>query len=378
MSLKVVFPLIAQRHQTLHALPIALEMSARHADVRVEVACLTRSHLDMARSLARLYPESRAQFGLLPISAALRQRIETRGLRVMDRLLALFSSRRYFRDFEGIVVPEATSLQLRRMGVSEPRMIWTRHGAGDRAIGFARHLRKFDFVLVPGKKVEQRLLERGIIRPGFYHRGAYAKFDLVRRMHARGEKLFDNDRPTILYNPHFRGRYSSWPVMGERLLDFFAGQDRYNVIFAPHYRLFDSRRAEGEALKRKYAGLPHLIIDPGSQRSIDMTYTTGADLYLGDVSSQVAEFMTRPRPCLFLNAHGAAWQGNPDYRSWTLGPVTDNMSDPGGEISRAFGTHSRFLEMQHKYVLETFETFDERPTAPAAADAIVDFLQRAA
>lgn len=376
--MKVVFPLIAQRHQTLHALPIALEMSARHPEISVHVACLTASHLELARSLATLYPESRVQFDLLPISENLRHRIEAQGLRVLDRLLGLFFSRRYFRGFEAIIVPEATSLQLRNMGVRTPRMIWTGHGAGDRAIGFAQHLRKFDYLLVPGRKVEDRMLKKGIIRPGFYHRGTYAKFDLVRRMHARRQPLFSNNRPTVLYNPHFVQKFSSWKAMGRDLLDFFARQDQYNVIFAPHFRLFDNNRDEGEALKRDYESVPHLIVDPGSQRSIDMTYTMGADLYLGDVSSQVAEFMIKPRPCLFLNAHEADWQNNPNYQSWTLGPVTDNIARPADEIVKAFETHSRFLEIQRQYVLETFETLGEQPTAPAAADAIVDFLQKAA
>ena len=32
-----------------------------------------------------------------------------------------------------------------------------------------------------------------------------------------------------------------------------------------------------------------------------MTYTKQADIYLGDVSSQVYEFMLKPRPCIFFN-----------------------------------------------------------------------------
>src|SRR3546814_13919965 len=59
----------------------------------------------------------------------------------------------------------------------------------------------------------------------------------------------------------------------------------------------------------------------GSERSIDMSYTGSADLYLGDVSSQVAEYLYRPRPCVFLNAQGVDWQEDPNYRFWSLGPV---------------------------------------------------------
>src|SRR3546814_17702316 len=66
--------------------------------------------------------------------------------------------------------------------------------------------------------------------------------------------------------------------------------------------------------------LPHMHIDLGSERSIDMSYTGSADLYLGDVSSQVAEYLYRPRPCVFLNAQGVDWQEDPNYRFWSLGP----------------------------------------------------------
>ena len=42
---------------------------------------------------------------------------------------------------------------------------------------------------------------------------------------------------------------------------------------------------------------PNLRFDPGSPASTDMTYTRAADIYLGDVSSQVYEFIAEPRPC---------------------------------------------------------------------------------
>nr|WP_294914652.1 sensor domain-containing protein [uncultured Neokomagataea sp.] len=375
--MRVVFPLIAQRHQALHALPIAFEMASRHADVSVDVACLTPGHLALARSIAQLYPEAKLRLTLLPLSPALRQRIETRGLRVIDRLYGLFVSRQYLNGFDAIIVPEATSLYLRHMGVTRPRMVWTGHGAGDRAIGFAQHLRKFDFLLLPGRKIEERMLKEGIARPGAYARGIYGKFDIVHRLQKHRPKLFQNERTTLLYNPHFVRRFSSWPLMGEKLLDFFAQQDHYNVVFAPHFRLFDNRRTEAEALKRRYENAHHLLIDPGSQRSIDMTYTLAADMYIGDVSSQAAEFVIHPRPCLFLNAHHVAWRDDPNYLSWTLGPVTETLDDPAASIAHAFKTHPEFLETQRQYLYDTFETHGDKPTAPLGADAIIAFLQRA-
>jgi CDP-glycerol glycerophosphotransferase (TagB/SpsB family) len=103
-----------------------------------------------------------------------------------------------------------------------------------------------------------------------------------------------------------------------------------------------------------------------------------ADLYLGDVSSQVAEFLIRPRPCIFLNAHHAHWQNNKDYRFWTLGQVIDSPDELGKALSLAFTRQDEFEGRQRAYVAETFEHQDKSPTSPGAADAIMRFLQKKA
>lgn len=376
-ALKVVFLLIAQPHQTLHSLPIAFEMAARHPNVEVHVTCPTRHHLDYARSLGKLYPAAHVIYDLLPLPAWLEKLIARNGPGPIERLAALLFSRRYFEQFQAIVVPERTSLYLKRMGVTKPLYIWTRHGAGDRAIGFAKDIKRFDFVLLSGKKVEERLLERNLITPGEYHMGTYAKFDIVERLQKQKPRLFDNNKPIILYNPHFSRSLTSWYLFGETILRHFANQDRYNLICAPHYRLFNGRQKQADALVKRYAQYKNILIDTGSTRSIDMTYTMAADLYLGDVSSQVAEFLIRPRPCIFLNAHHAAWQNNKDYRFWTLGQVIDTPDALDKALANAFAHPDEYADKQHAYVAETFEHLDKGPTSPGAADAIVRFLQTA-
>jgi hypothetical protein len=39
-------------------------------------------------------------------------------------------------------------------------LIRTRHGAGDRKVGFARNVGDFDFVLLAGRKIEQLMLKK--------------------------------------------------------------------------------------------------------------------------------------------------------------------------------------------------------------------------
>ncbi|GBQ26491.1 sensor domain-containing protein [Gluconacetobacter azotocaptans] len=375
--MRIVFPYIAQPHQTLHSLPIALEMARRHPGIAVHVACLSQAHEDYVRHLAGFYPDSEVTFDRLHLPALLRRHMERRGHDVLTKMVALLYNKNYFDGFQAIVVPERTSLYLRKMGVRAPRLIWTGHGAGDRAIGFARDVRNFDFILTGGRKLESRLLARGGLRPGHYVTGIYAKFDMVRLLHQQAPPLFPNERPTVLYNPHFSRKLSSWHRFGLKVLDYFATQDQYNLVFAPHYRLFDGRRTEAVELVRAYAGMSHMRIDPGSTRSIDMTYTMGADVYLGDVSSQVAEFLITPRPCLFLDAHHTNWRDDPNYQFWTLGNVATSTTSLGQSIDRAYTMQADFLERQKSYIRDTFGLSDTGPSAPAGADAIVEFLRKA-
>src|SRR3546814_13793457 len=163
---------------------------------------------------------------------------------------SLLLSRNYFSGFDAVVTPERTSLFLKKLRLPNTRLIWTRHGAGDREIGFADDIGRFDFVLLAGRKIEQRLLERQLIRRGDYATGVYAKFDWMNPR--AGERLFDNDRPTVLYTPHFRPALSSWPKWGMAVLDLFANSNRYNLIFAPHVRLFDPPPGECFAQFARY------------------------------------------------------------------------------------------------------------------------------
>lgn len=370
-GLRLVFPYLAQAHQVLHSLPIAAAIALRHPQVQVHVAAISDARLDFARRLiARHAPQARIEFDRLPLGPGDALRLAAGWGKSHFKQYTLLRNHRYFNAFDAVVTPERTSLFLRRLGV-KARLIWTRHGAGDREVGFADDVREFDFVLMAGRKIEQRLLGAGLIRPGAYVSGVYAKFDWAQG--AAGEPWFDNGRPTVLYNPHFRAALSSWPRHGRAVLDAFAASSRYNLIFAPHVRLFDPPQPADYAAFAAYQALPQLHVDLGSERSIDMTYTQAADLYLGDVSSQVAEFLSRPRPCVFLDAHDTAWQQDPNYRFWALGPVLNSVAHLEDELDRAFEQQPARAAAQQRYVAETFE-LEPGPSAPRGADAIVAFL----
>lgn len=367
---RICFFFNAQLHQLMHAMPIAIELSH---DVRfqVDVLAATPEHIDLARLLAQgagagAIGFSHVDLGWLGAFAGHRS--------TPPKLLVQAAARRRLARYDALVVPERTSLRLKKLGLHRIPFIHTMHGAGDRAVGLDPRIRKFDFVLLAGEKQRRRMLARSLIRPGAHAVVGYPKFDVVGGAAAK-ERLFANDRPVVLYNPHFCRGLSSWDAAGEDIIGQFAEDARYNLVVAPHVRLFDARRDRARAERRlaRYAGVPNIRIDLGSRRSIDMSYVRAADIYLGDVSSQVYEFLAEPRPCLFLNTQHVAWAGDDNYAHWRFGAVIEHSRDIVAAVDRSVASHSRFLDVQRQGLRDTFVAADGRASIRAAS-AIGDFL----
>jgi hypothetical protein len=366
----------AQIHQIFHALPMAIELS-REPGFAIDVMAATEDHLALARDIATTRGAGPIRFlrcggRWLDALAAIT------GGSTPPKIASLLAARRSLRHYDAIVVPERTSLLLKRLGLSQTRFIHTCHGAGDRAVGYDRRIAQFDFVLLAGEKQRRRMLDEGLIREGHYAIAGYSKFDLTRR-HGERQRLFPQERPTILYNPHFSTSLSSWASMGEDIIRQFAQDDRFNLIVAPHIRLFDNRRKRAAMEKRlaPFAGLPHVHIDLGSRASVDMRYVHMASLYLGDVSSQIYEYLARPRPCLFLNSHRADWQEDRSYGHWRYGPVLDTADGIVDAAARAIANHENYEAAQHQGVAHTFDPTLDRAGA-RAAQAVAAFLARTA
>ena len=356
---RICFPLIAQWHQALHSLPIAAALSRRAAyEVHVAGPAAT---LRQARDLTAALGGQGVVFHDLWPASFLRDN--------PPKALMLAAAAPWLRDFAAVVAPERTSLLLKRFGVDRPLFIHSDHGAGDRAVGYERRIRRFDGVLLAGAKQEARMLREGLIAPGRYAIVGYPKFEAATILRSASPPLFPTDRPTVLYNPHFRADLSSWPAFGAQVLESFAAQDRYNLIFAPHVRMAAEQAQALKAVATRYAGAANIHIDLGGPRCCDMTYTEAADVYLGDVSSQVYEFIRRPRPCLFLNPRGVDRTGDENYAHWALGPVATSADGILAEVYRARASHGAYRPLQAAAFRQTFD-LGPRPCSERAANAV--------
>ena len=225
-------------------------------------------------------------------------------------------------------------------------MIHIPHGAGDRAKSYDARIRHFDNVLVAGEKDKARMIDLGLVSEDNCKVTGYIKPYAVKQIDTGLPTLFKKTRPTVLYNPHFCKDLSSWQPFGRELLESFSRTPDFNFIFAPHIRLFANASRMLREHIETYAEFENIHVDLGSHFSTDMTYTRLADLYLGDVSSQVYEFLDEPKPCVFIGNRNTQWEDSSDYAHWNYGTVCSSSADVMTALHRANDDHHLYSDKQ--------------------------------
>ncbi|GLS98727.1 glycerophosphotransferase [Sphingobium jiangsuense] len=258
--------------------------------------------------------------------------------------------RRHLDLFAGcdlVVSPERTCLWVKRqLGNRSPSFVFIPHGAGDRDVSYHPALGGFDLMLVSGRKVADEMIRQGVTSSNQVRIVGYPKFDTIDL--SRRVDPFGNGMPTFLYNPHFDPLLSSWYRHGNALIAAFRDDPSLgNLIVAPHVMLFRKKlhySPEYHRLRRRpnVEGLSHgktssliaanIYVDLAGPALFDMSYTLSADAYIGDASSQVYEFLLRPRPCFFFDVRGiskGADLSNPpaDVRFWLAGEVVRTVPE---------------------------------------------------
>lgn len=280
-------------------------------------------------------------------------------------------NRRRLGEFDALVSTDAHPA-LGRLR-DRPRMVLAGHGAGLRAHGRYPGMDAFDLFLLPGRTKLDRLRQMGYVDEERSRIIGYPKFDLATAGRGRAP-LFGNGNPVVLYNPHFNPRESSWPRWGRRVLDWFLAHPQYNLVFAPHVLLSAHARVR---LAKRHLRAANIHVDLAGPALIDMTYTGLADIYLGDVSSQVYEFVGhRPRPCIFLDPHRRPWRDNPNLDMWRMGTVLDDLAGLGHVLQTARACFDRYRAEQLRATADAFD-LREIPAGRRGAQAIADLLENA-
>lgn len=350
---RIAFLALAEAHQHLHWLPAALRLAAAPG-VEVDVLGASRAGLAL---ISRFDPERRLNLIHLATPSHRSDGLFTPPPRA---LAALLHHRRLMR-YDAIVTTETSSSVLKRLPWFRVPMIHLKHGAGDSEVGYNPKHRHFDLTLVNGDKDRQRLIDKGLARPDEVAVVGYAKFELT----APRPALFGDGKPVALYNPHARPPGSTWFSHGPAIVAAMEGIPEWNFIVAPHVKL-----RGGPLVKSDSA---NIRIDRGSIASIDMSYTQSADIYIGDASSQVYEFIRTPRPCIFLNLDHQAWQGVERYSHWRLGQVIEDVAELGPALAHAAALQPGFDPIQRDALKHSID-----PSPIAASErqmrVILDFV----
>lgn len=254
------------------------------------------------------------------------------------RLLRLRLNRQLFASADMLVSTERTCLRTKAYLAPDeiPLYAYIPHGSGDRSVAYHPDIARFDQVFVSGRKVVDQLVAHGVRRERIEIVG-YPKFESI-DLTAKPD-FFGNGRPTFVYNPHFDPHLSSWYDAGPELLRWFAseGGQAFNCIFAPHVMLFRKElhiSPEFKVARRRpdippeARAAPNILIDVDSPRLFDMSYMLGSDAYIGDVSSQMYEFLARRRPAFYLDcrtrpdAEDETW-----HMFWRTGPRVTTVEE---------------------------------------------------
>lgn len=268
-----------------------------------------------------------------------------RNIHLRAKLPMLARLSRHLRKSEAVVCAEQTSLWLPMLLPSMPPFVKTSHGVGSMSARDDRRRHVPALTLVPSERERQTYLDRNMDPSRIFATG-YIKSSFRQRTHS--QLPFSDGRPVILYTPHWQPHRSSWPLWGRQIVDALAAQSEFNVVLAPHQRLVEHAPELRDVLIAA-ASLPHVHCDIDSFATVDGSYTDACDLYLGDTSSQVVEFLTNPRPCVFLNPQGADWRNSPAFDQWHCGEVVECLEEVMPAVRRAASLHDKFKDRQVEF-----------------------------
>ncbi|MEY8241680.1 MAG: hypothetical protein RPT25_15140 [Cycloclasticus sp.] len=338
----------------------------------MELIVTTLVSFDDLQALLLQYPGHRCSIRLIKGSklktwlGRLKGRLYPNVRNIINHNKALFLS------FDVLVTPHANLDAVFKLDKNRKiKYVCTFHGAGDGDIGFDKRFASYDLLLTSGIDVNERLKAEGVVHEKNTSRIiGYPKYEVIKPCPVGP---FSNDKLVFVYNPHYSKGVSSWAVFGLQVLDFFVDHPQYNLVFAPHIKVFDGHSVME---LNQYGQYENIVIDVSSSKLMDASYTSVAHVYIGDVSSQVYEFLYFAlKPVIFLDvANNQSWRSQPSFQMWKTGTVVNDMADFPRVVADVQRTHNEFIAVQRGLLARKFSQTDTVP-GQRGAQAIIDFIK---
>jgi len=376
MSLKknVGFLYFEEIHHIAHFIGIAAELYKISQKCKVDIITYPGKHEYLYKLLELLEVDN---INVVQLSTyRSRQIIDALSGRKKPSALYLYKKNsKTLMQYDALVFTEMNHKYVHkyRKNSKTPYLISVGHGPGGRGYAFQPSLKLLDLILLCGNFYMNRLKNDAYLINNYKIIG-YSKFDVVLKENP-SIQLFDNDRPIVLYNPHFNKINSSWYTYGTQILEYFYTNEKFNLVFAPHMYLFNRKGFENPAIiDKKYFNCDHIHMDLGSIKSSNMTYILNCDMYLGDVSSQIFEFSLKPRPAIFIDVEGVDWKDDINYRFWKTGDVVCSMEELKQALLDADKKKEQYLSIQKQFFKENFDQHPELSASERGAMAIEAFF----
>lgn len=369
----VGFLLLSGPYHAHHCAPIAYELS-KDESLRVTIYYQSQDTLRVLNELARIYPHNQVILKHLGCGAIERIRMKIRG-RTYPRTRVLYKKHKNELSSNEVLVSSSFGISyLRKISAYEnSKLVMCFHGAGDGGIANIPW-DTYDLLLVSGEKYKDFLLKQNHLLADKIENVGYVKFEGCTST-PKKDYIFKNNNPTVLYNPHHNLKYSSLYCWGDKIFDYFAKNCQYNLIIAPHVLIYNRNLGLVKEIKSKVSGFKNIFFTENSDlRCFNMQLIKQSDLYLGEYSSQVYEFLEKPKACLFLNPNKVAWQKNQEFTMWKMGNVVTDFSNFEHFLEKSFKNPAEFSKDQEKLLAYTFRKKDGL-AAFRATTAIKQLLQ---
>ncbi|TPG42796.1 hypothetical protein EAH79_02765 [Sphingomonas koreensis] len=366
MKRRVAFLFLGETLLIPHLYPIVEALAAADPALPIELWVSTSVHEVLIGGWLAATPFANVRVRRAPGFRALRGHEDGRNPPLPAKLPMLARLAPRLARTPVVVCAEQTSLWLPTLLPLPSRFIKTPHGAGSlmRRKDRRRRAAWRTLVAAPG---ERAALAAVGVDPARIAVTGYVKAAF--RQRADRAALFAEARPIILYNPHWRQHRSSWWRWGGEVIQRIVQSGRYNLIFAPHQRLIEGA-PRLRAIVADLADRHDVLCDLDSFAMVDGSYTAAADLYLGDTSSQIVEFLMRPRPCVFLDAQGVDWRRDPAYAMWENGAVVSDLDALIPALDAAPALQPALADRQAAFAERQLGPLDGQAPARAAAEIL--------
>ena len=120
------------------------------------------------------------------------------------------------------------------------------------------------------------------------------------------------------------------------IIQYFQNNNQYNLIFSPHPLIKNYSSRNNIDIDFDKIKSNNIIVDFYSNDTVDGSYLNVADVYIGDVSSMVTDFIIKKnKSCIFINSHNIDWQNNKSFEFWNCGKVINKLTEFDSTIDSA-------------------------------------------